>query len=155
MRLYLRSLFRTVVLASAVAVSVVGCGEIFQYATTTQIELHVDPNANQNSAVEVDVVAIYDKPLFDALLTLPARQWFPQKAQFALDYPQGFKAWNWQLVPGQSVPARTISDDTEAAYGVLVFANYRTEGDHRARIGTLSKVVITLQQQGFVVQAIE
>jgi type VI secretion system protein len=157
MRPHFRFLFRRTLLLCSVmmALTISGCGSIFQHATTAQVEFHVDPTANENSAVEVDVVAVYNKTLLDTLLALPARQWFPQKAQFALDYPDGYKAWNWQLVPGQNVPPREISAETDKAYGVLVFANYRTDGDHRARIGTLSRVVITLQQKGFTVSAIE
>jgi type VI secretion system protein len=131
------------------------CGEIFQHAATSQVSLIATPTANQNSAIEVDVVAIYNDALLKTLLTIPARQWFPNKAQYALDYPQGFKAWNWQLVPGQTVPSQDLSTDTDIAYGVLVFANYRTDGDHRARIGSLEKVTITLEQKGFTVLAVQ
>lgn len=131
------------------------CGGIFQHASTSQVTLIATPTANQNSAVEVDVVAVYSDALLKTLLTVPARQWFPNKAQYALDYPQGYKAWNWQLVPGQTIPSQDIATQTDKAYGVLVFANYRTEGDHRARIGSLEKVTITLEQKGFTVLAVE
>lgn len=138
---------------AVVALVLSGCGDIFQHADTSSITLRVLPDANENSAVEVDVVAVYDQDLLKTLLTVPARDWFVKRDQFALDFPNGFKAWNWQVVPGQEVPTREIASETDKAYGVLVFANYRSAGDHRARIGSLSEVTITLQKDGFVVAA--
>lgn len=135
-------------------IPLVACGGLFQHADTTTVAIKVSPDANENSAIEVDVVAIYDTKLLDTLLAVPARQWFAQKQQYALDYPNGTKVWNWQLVPGQIVPPQDIATQTSNAYGVLVFANYRSSGDHRARIGSLESVSITLEQKGFVVTAV-
>lgn len=127
-------------------------GKSYQHAETARVHIEVAPDANQDSAIEVDIVAVYDSDLLETLLKMPARDWFTKRRQFELDYPKGWKAWNWQLVPGQVLPVQDIASDSEASYGVLVFANYRTPGDHRARVSKVTDVLVRLQRDGFVVE---
>lgn len=146
---------KTVVLVAVVGglLGLGGCsGKSYQHAETARVQMDVAPDANQDSAIEVDIVAIYDADLLETLLKIPARDWFSKRRQFELDYPKGWKAWNWQVVPGQSIPTQDISADSGASYGVLVFANYRTPGDHRARVSKVTDVIVHLQRDGFVVE---
>ncbi|GAB3438592.1 hypothetical protein [Insolitispirillum peregrinum] len=146
---------RLTVPAAVMALAMLGMtacsSDSLQHAETARVTLQIAPDANQDSAIELDIVAVYDSDLLKTLLAMPARDWFSRRRQFELDYPKGWKAWNWQVVPGQIVPTQDIQADTGSAYGVLVFANYRTPGDHRARVTKLSSVVVQLQRDGFVV----
>jgi hypothetical protein len=44
-----------------------------------------------------------------------------------------------------------VEDPAEDALGILVFANYRTEGPHRARVENLEKVLIELNKDRFTI----
>src|SRR6059058_3961402 len=46
----------------------------------------VAPDANENSAVAVDVVVVYDPIALDQLMKLSARKWFTDKKQFLNDH---------------------------------------------------------------------
>lgn len=130
-----------------------GCGGLFHSSQTATITLDVASDANADSALAVDVVAVYDTALLKALLALPASGWFQTGDQLQRDYPEGMTVWSWQVVPGFSPRPRTVSAATAAAYDVVVFAAYETAGDHRARIGTLTDVTLHLQRNGFTVSA--
>jgi type VI secretion system protein len=145
--------FKARCLVLVLASVLTACGGLFQSSDTARVRFDIAADANANAPVAVDVVAVKDAALLDALLKLPAGQWFAQRSQMRLDYPTGFTSWSWELVPGQTVPETDVSDATGDAYGVLVFASYRTPGDHRARVGALTDVVIALQRDGFVVTA--
>ncbi|MGC2855983.1 hypothetical protein ACM64Y_10955 [Novispirillum sp. DQ9] len=144
----------SLVLAALLSLAPAACGGLgwLQSSDTATIRFDVAADANGNAPVAVDVVAVKDVALLETLLKLPAAQWFTQRDQMRLDYPTGFTAWSWELVPGQSVPATEVADETGDAYGVLVFASYRTKGDHRARVGALEDVTIALERDGFVIR---
>lgn len=147
----------SLILAALLALAPAACGGLglFQSADTATVRFAVAPDANGNAPVAVDVVAVKDSNLLETLLKLPAGQWFSQRDQMRLDYPDGFAKWSWELVPGQPVPDTDVEDAASDAYGVLVFASYRTPGDHRARIGSLEDVTIVLERDGFVLRTPE
>jgi len=145
--------FKSLLVAPIFGVALAACGGLFQSSDTARVRFDIAVDANGNAPVAVDLVAVKDAALLDALLKLPAAQWFAQRNQMRLDYPTGFTAWSWELVPGQTVPETDVSEGTGDAYGVLVFAAYRAPGDHRARVGALSDVTIALHRDGFVVSA--
>lgn len=116
-------------------------------------EVKVDPGANQNSAVALELVIVYDKKLLEQFLAYPARTWFEKREQLRRDDPgqKQFVSWEWEWVPGQEVKPQEISFGT-GARGGIVFANYFTPGDHRARIDPHSNLVIHLGEKGFSVE---
>jgi type VI secretion system protein len=95
----------------------------------------IDPRANQDNPIAVELVIVYDKKLLEQLLALPAREWFKRREQIRRDYPddEGFVSWKWEWVPGQEVPPQELSFGV-GVRGGIVYADYLTEGDHRARI---------------------
>jgi|HubBroStandDraft_6_1064221.scaffolds.fasta_scaffold51483_4 type VI secretion system protein len=109
------------------------------------LEPVIAPRANQNSPVPVAIVAVTDKKLFERVLAMTAKQWFEQREQLRRDFPGGdaFTEWEWEYVPGQAPPLTVIEVDGRAA-GAVIFANYRTPGDHRLRIGPQRKLRIEL-----------
>ncbi|MGB0683449.1 MAG: hypothetical protein ACPGOV_12100 [Magnetovibrionaceae bacterium] len=120
---------------------------------TRVLNMEVAARANENSPIAVDVIITYDEDMYKALLELSARDWFTQKDQFRLDFPTGYDLWSWEVVPGQLVEPVPLSDDVSRAVGSVVYADYGTEGAHRARIDQLTNVLISLGEQGFTVDS--
>ncbi|MSP87371.1 MAG: hypothetical protein EXQ92_00960 [Alphaproteobacteria bacterium] len=106
------------------------------------------PNANDNSPVAIDLVIAYDPMLLAELIKLPARQWFERREQFRRDYPETIQIESWELTPGQTLSGRPI-DVRRQSTGAVVFANYRSPGEHRVRVGKEKTLVITLLAKTF------
>jgi len=129
-----------------------GCGanrkSFFGGDVTVQVD--ADPEINQNSPVAVEMLVIYDKALLEALLAKTAREWFQSREQVFKDHPgdKAFVATSWEVVPGQSLPAQEVSFGT-GARGGIVFADYFSEGAHRARFDPHQSVRIHLQDKDF------
>lgn len=120
------------------------------------IEVVIAPRSNQNSPVPVAFVAVNNPKLFEKLLELNAKQWFEQREQLHRDFPGGeaFTEWEWEYVPGQSPPPVVIEVDGRAV-GAMIFANYRSPGDHRFRVGPQRRMRINLEDEDFSVSPLE
>ena len=98
------------------------------------IAVKIAPKANDDTPIAVDLVIVYDQKLVDALLKMPATEWFQGKQQYIADHsPHDIIVVGWEWVPGQSV------DDFKVPYragarNLIVFADYHTEGKHRAAV---------------------
>jgi type VI secretion system protein len=124
-------------LALAVALAAVACG-LPQRARTMfggdlPIQVTVAPRVNRNTPIAVELVIAYDAKALDELLKTSAGDWFRKREQLMRDYAGQLESWRWEWVPGQEVPAVGISYRIGAKGGVL-FADYLTPGEHRARI---------------------
>ena len=97
------------------------------------VEIQVAPDVNEDSPVAVDLLVIYDQKLADSLLKLPSNEWFSKREQFVKDYPKELSLQSWEWVPGQSVDPVTIASHLGARQ-VILFADYRTDGEHRAAV---------------------
>lgn len=119
-----------------------------------QVKVHVSPAANKNNPVAVDLVLVSDKKLLKELMKMSARDWFEQRHQVQLDYPKetDLDAGSWEWVPGQAVQVERLPVKLEIAGGV-VFANYLTEGAHRALINPRKDILITLGDDDLCVQS--
>lgn len=120
------------------------------------IEVVIAPRSNQNSPVPVAFVAVNNPKLFEKVLELNAKQWFEQREQLHRDFPGGeaFTEWEWEYVPGQSPPPVVIEVDGRAV-GAMIFANYRSPGDHRFRVGPQRRMRINLEDEDFSVSPLE
>jgi type VI secretion system protein len=106
-------------------------------------QVTVDPDANENSAVAVDLVVVYDAKLVDKLLELSASAWFLQKNQLVKDHPRQIDIHKWEWVPGQSVKGKSVTYES-GAKKIVLFANYVTEGEHRRVIDPQRPFHLTL-----------
>lgn len=88
-------------------------------------------DANEDSPVAVDMVFVYDKKLLDTLLKTPASDWFAKRDQFVKDYGNSLAVEQWEWVPGQQVERISVPYRA-GAQRVVLFADYVTDGDHRA-----------------------
>jgi type VI secretion system protein len=119
---------------------------------TKNYRITSSPFANQNTAVAVDVVLIFDPKLFDSALKMSAAQWFKNREQIQLDFPKQVTVISWELVPGQQIPFQPLPKNTDEAEGAIVFAHYLSPGDHRVRFGLDEAMVISLGQNDFVIK---
>lgn len=142
----------TVALLTLVLLCALGCGANRRsfFGGDVAVRVEADPEINQNSPVAVEMIVVYDKDLLEALLAKTAREWFQSRAQVFKDHPgdKDFVSVTWEVVPGQSLPAQEVSFGT-GARGGIVFADYFSEGAHRARFDPHQDLRIHLQDKDF------
>lgn len=97
------------------------------------VQVTIDPAVNDNSPVAVDLLLVYDDKLLDGLLAMPAAEWFTKKEQYVADHP-AVVVQGWEWVPGQTVEPFKI-EYRAGARSVVLFADYQSEGAHRAVVG--------------------
>jgi type VI secretion system protein len=126
----------------------------------TRLQLHVTvaPDVNDDRPIPVDVVFVWDKAAAAKFDALTAKDWFDKKDAFRRDDPQerAFTIRDWEWVPGQEVPEIDLTIHAASRRwlrAVYVFANYRTEGSHRARLGPGAATVALLRNDLQVEQA--
>lgn len=116
------------------------------------IQVLTDPGANLNTALEFEIVLAQDPDALKKLSELTAAKWFELREDMRKTYPGGFESMKWELVPGQDLRLPSEKFKDKRAMAVLVFANYLTPGEHRARIDNYREgAVIHLQARGFTV----
>ena len=121
--------------------------------TLSDIHVITDAAANSNSPVALEIVLVKDPDLLKKLTELPAAKWFETRADIRKTYPAGVESQAWELVPGQDlrVPAATFKG--KRALAVIVFANYSSAGEHRARIESFHNgVILNLLEKDFTVE---
>jgi len=125
---------------------------------TLQVTFRVSPEVNNRNPVKVDLVLVSDKKLLDELKKMSARDWFSPNgaAQILNDYPKEIKtnlpALSRDLSAGQVWPIERVPITLEVVGGV-VFANYATEGAHRAIINPRKDLLIMLGEDDLCVQS--
>ena len=119
-------------------------------------QVHISEKANANSPVALDLVLVYNKKLLKELLRLSAREWFAKRNQYKRDYPngEGFDVWEWEWVPGQLVSMQVLPLKAKARAGII-FADYLSPGDHRARLDPHQNITIALHETDFTVQSMK
>ena len=137
---------------------VLGCGANRRsfFGGDVAVRVDADPEINQNSPVAVEMLVVYDKALLEALLAKTAREWFKDREQIIKDHPgdKSFISRSWEIVPGQSLPAEEMSFGT-GARGGIVFADYFSDGAHRARFDPHLDLRIHLQDQDFSLEQLQ
>ena len=121
-----------------------------------RLQVRVAPDANYQSPVALDLLVVYDKTLLQELSKITAGEWFEKRHQFRQDYPAGkggFESWHWEWVPGQHIPMQRLRLKAKAKGG-LIFADYFSPGEHRARIRPRKhrNIRIELREIDFIVQ---
>jgi type VI secretion system protein len=106
------------------------------------IEFQVAQGANQDSPIAVDIVYVYDPQLVSQLTQMTARDWFDKKSQVRQAFPNGFDVTSIEVVPGQK---------GSQAVAAFVFADYASQGTHRARVDGLEHFLIDLGTKDFVI----
>lgn len=109
------------------------------------LEVAIEAKANSNSPVPLTLVSVQDAKLFEKIAQMSAKEWYDKREQMRRDFPSGtaFTEWDWEYVPGQAPPPVVVELDGRAV-GSVLFANYRSPGDHRFLLGTQRRIRIDL-----------
>lgn len=153
-----RKLLLTLLLAFGALGAVSSCGVATKVRSAFGGELPftvtVAPDANENSAVAVDLLVVYDTKVLDQLMKLRASEWFARKQQFLNDYSNEVTVRGWEWVPSQVVDEQSVPYRS-GARKVVLFADYHTEGDHRASIDPQQSFHLVLGPLDMAVEAAE
>lgn len=139
-------------LALATATLLSGCGSSDPTIETESLIFNVAAGANGDEAVAIDVVLVFDRSALARIADLPASGWFKDRQQIGLAFPTAVKTKSFELVPGQKSLTVEMDGDDDEAIGAFLFANYRSEGLHRARIDTLEVVTVQLGAKSFSIE---
>jgi len=111
-------------------------------------------DANENSAVAVDAVVVYDKNVLEQLMKVPAAEWFKKKDQFVNDHRGNITVQQWEWTPSQLVPQQTVIYRA-GAQKVLLYADYASDGDHRAVVDPQQRFVLVLNKLNLDIKEIK
>lgn len=132
-----RSFLLTLLVTLSAAFALTSCGVTQKVRSAFGGELPfrvtVAPDANENSAIAVDLVVVYDSKVLDQLLKLKSSEWFARKQQLLNDYSDELAVKGWEWIPSQVVDAQFVPYRS-GARKVVLFADYHTDGEHRASI---------------------
>jgi len=113
-----------------------------------EVKAVIDQNLNEGMPLQVDLVIVYDRALLEQLLKYTASAWFAQRQQLLSDFGPQVQSTAWEWVPGAGVALEKVRFHPHARAGV-VFANYRTEGDHRQVVQPLRGFLVNAGERGF------
>ena len=151
---------RTTLVCSLVTVVIsgtflTGCASIIRPVRKTahlsgQLTLYVtvNPDANNDAPIAVDVVAVDDPKLLAEVSALTADVWFSKRRDIDKLHPGVLHVHSWEWVPGEQVPT-AIVPATAVAAGVLLFAHYSTPGSHAAALPQSGEVRISFVAADF------
>ena len=129
-----------------------GCGSSGDKPIASRvIEFEVAQGANQDSPIAVDIVYVYDPQLVAQLTQMTAHDWFQKKGEVRQAFPTGFDVTSLEVVPGQKGPVEAVSAKASKAIAAFVFANYASQGTHRARVDRLERFFIALGDKDFTI----
>lgn len=116
-----------------------------------KVDISLDSDANQDSAISVDILVIYKEELLKAVMKMTAKDYFASSMQIKRDYPDMVDIWHWELTPGQLVRDYPITQRSDRPEGAVIFADYFAPGDHRIRFATQDHAHVRLKKYDFCV----
>ena len=114
------------------------------------LEVRSDVAAARGGAIAVALVSVTETSLAQQLAQVPAAAFFARRAQLERDNPGTLQTISVELAPGQSVGPLAV-DTPCTPEATFVFAFYRSDGEHRARLDGASAVAVVLGDRGFEV----
>jgi hypothetical protein len=133
-----------------------GLGDIFSPKgglTLEEVMISVEKDMNNNGAVKVHPVVIYDVELLGELKKKTSEQYFRNVDQLVKDYPDKLKIFEWELVAKERIiPWGKIEYPNKHLLPIagIIFAKYSGSGEHRAIVPpTYKKMKITFKKDGF------
>jgi type VI secretion system protein len=115
---------------------------------TIALQVIVSPDANADSVVPFDVVAIRDKNMLKQISQMDAATWFGPKGRCS--YRGGPKAkvqfYSWEFVPAQTFLLEVPK--MRGAKAVLGFADYSSPGEHRVNFATSGNQLVDMGEDG-------
>ena len=108
-----------------------GCSLWQNRVAFNDVVIETAADANDNTPVAVDIVAIADDALLPTVQSLSATQWFNAKSQLLRDSPDGLHVWSLELVPDSRFVTTSSPLHGVKAEAILLFARYSSAGEHR------------------------
>ena len=118
------------------------------------MQVSVAPTANEDNPVAVDLLVVYDKKVLETLLKMPASDWFSKKQQLLNDHQDVLSRQGWEWIPGQVVEPVSIGYRS-GAVRVVLFADYGTEGEHRATVDPQQPFRLVLGEREISVEKLQ
>ncbi len=117
------------------------------------ITLQALDDANENTAIALDVVYTLSKELAQKLSTMTAKEYFKMRQQLMRDYVNLVMIHSWELPPGHTVKEEAVDlhPKTKAAF---LFADYEVPGTHRARLPVFEDLYVNLNRTDFKVMTL-
>lgn len=124
--------------------------------TSTKLTADINVARNLNNPIIVDFVFVFEQPVVEELKKIPSLQWFSKKSQYKSDLELSGKiqVLTYEVVPGQKLSFKNFRPDSRAL-GLVVYASYLSQGEHRVVLSDYSKVSVNLQKDNFTVKMVE
>jgi type VI secretion system protein len=114
-----------------------------------KVQFRIDDEMNDNSPVSVHLLIIYKQDVYDELSTMPSEDYFAKTAQLRRDNPNMIDFFTWDVVPGQAKEEQDIVASRADGVGVLIFARYKSPGDHRVVLADDRQIRLVLEKLDF------
>ena len=131
-------------------VGLAGCGAVNKLlgraptTTLSNVRVAAPPGANLNSAVQLDIVFLYDSA-GAAMLPQTSPEWFGQKTALLNGLGQAIDVVHLEVPPAQVIDPVPLPKRAGKAVGVYAYANYLTkEGQARADLTKFRHAVVWL-----------
>ena len=119
--------------------------------TFLRIDIVANYNANQNNPVPLDLVFVYEESFLAKVQTMTAEDWFAYRSG-SVGIPESKAFWlSLEIGPGQNRSITSFPNNKNQALALLVFADYQTDGLHRAIVQGDHSISIRLQETEFAV----
>ncbi len=106
---------------------------------------------NNNTAIPVDIIFIFDEKLIDEFKKMPAANWFIKKEQYINDYALNDKIQilTFEFVPGQQFFLQEFEPNYKPI-NTIIFANYANTNENRIIIQNYKSIHLNLNDTSFV-----
>lgn len=141
---------RTLALLLALAALTTGCAQDGTPPPAGPvITVWAASDANRNTPVALDVVAVQDERALEALEALTATEWFATRSAVLAHLHGRADVVSREIEPGRRLVIRRLPTGYDAALATVVYAAFTSEGVHRARAPGGARILIELNRNGF------
>ncbi|MGO4702999.1 hypothetical protein [Dyella sp. 2RAB6] len=142
---------RLLLLLTLLLATLAGCSSVNKLlgrtptTTLSSVRVAAPPGANLNSAVQLDLVFLYDTKN-EAMLPNTGPEWFAQKTALINGLGTSVDVVHLEIPPAQVIDPVPLPKRAGKAVGVYAFANYLSaDGQARADLTKFKRAVVWLQ----------
>ena len=117
-----------------------------------KIHFKVSKNINGNSPVLLHVVIIPDADTLEEFSKLSSQDYFLQVDQLKKDNKKVMFI-PFEIIPGQVKEPYEVDTPTKGA-GILIFARYRSAGEHRHALADEAEILVHLEKDDFSIEKV-
>ena len=104
-----------------------------RYDAELHLQVRISERANQNNAIALDLLVVYDDEVLKTVMAMTGKDWFARREQVKRDNRGKLDVWSWEWVPGQEVERlqfdeRTGVSDLRSVGDVIQDAGRRLSG---------------------------